>query len=72
MSQYQSENRNLKNQVVTLQREIDDSRAAIDDLEEKIAKAGSIISALEAQNDDLKRHASDLENQTDRAETQAR
>ena len=72
MSQYQSENRNLKNQVVTLQREIDDSRAAIDDLEEKIAKAGSIISALEAQNDDLKRHASDLENQTDRAESQAR
>ena len=46
MSQYQVENRNLKNQLSAMQREVEDSRTAIDDLEEKISKAGSIISAL--------------------------
>ena len=41
-------------------------------MEEKIGKAGSIISTLEHQNEDLKRTLTDMEGQTERAENQAR
>ena len=62
----------MNNQIRDLNSDIQESRSIIEGLEEKIGKAGSIISTLERQNEDLKRTLSEMEGETARVEDQAR